>query len=387
MQKAFKYRLYPNKEQRKALFSIFKFCRFLYNSALQERISYYKTYGKSISYNTQAAYLPEIKEELKKELKDKDKDKKYDIYSQTFQQTLKQVDSAYTNFFRRVKSKSSKAGFPRFKNSDRFRSICFPQIKPDASAGGIKLKNNNLKVFGVKGDIEVVYHRPIEGIAKQARIVKQNDQFYLVITCDNIPIKPVAKTGKIIAIDLGLISFATLDDGTLFHHPKPYKTAKEKLAYQQRKLALKQKGSNNRNKQKKLIGKTYQKITNIREDFQHNLSKKLIRDYDKIIVEDLNIKNMLEAKGFEVNKSNIQDASWGKFIEKLTYKAESADKLIVKVNPRNTSKMCSKCGKINKKLALADRTYKCEACGFTTDRDINAAKNIRTLGTSVAIIK
>jgi len=178
-----------------------------------------------------------------------------------------------------------------------------------------------------------------------------------------------------------------LDDGTKLHHPKPYKTAKEKLAYQQRKLALKQKGSNNRNKQKKLIGKTYQKITNIREDFQHNLSKKLIRDYDKIIVEDLNIKNMLEAKGFEVNKSNIQDASWGKFIEKLTYKAESADKLIVKVNPRNTSKMCSKCGKINKRLALVDRIYKCEACGFTTDRDINAAKNIRTLGTSVAIKK
>ena len=164
MQKAFKYRLYPNKEQRKALFSIFKFCRFLYNSALQERISYYKKYDQSISYNTQAAYLTAIKKEFKTEFEDKE----YNIYSQTLQQTLKQVDSAYTNFFRRVKSKSSKAGFPRFKNSDRFRSICFPQIKPDASAGGIKLKNNNLKVFGVKGDIEVVYHRPIEGIAKQA---------------------------------------------------------------------------------------------------------------------------------------------------------------------------------------------------------------------------
>lgn len=178
-----------------------------------------------------------------------------------------------------------------------------------------------------------------------------------------------------------------MDDGIKFHHPKPYKTAKEKLAYQQRKLAIKQKGSNNRNKQKKLIVKTYQKITNIREDFQHKLSKKLVRDCDKIIIEDLNISNMLEAKGFKVNKSNIQDASWGKFVEKLTYKAERADKLIVKVNPKNTSKMCSQCGNIKKSLALIDREYKCEVCGFTIDRDINAAKNIRMLGTSIAIIQ
>ena len=160
MQKAFKYRLYPNQEQREALFSIFNFCRFLYNSALQERISFYKKYNKSISFNTQTSYLTDIKEEFK--------DKTSNIYSQTLQQTLKQVDSAYTNFFRRIKSKSSKAGFPRFKNSDRFRSICFPQIKPDASAGGIKLLGNKLKVFGIEGDIKVVYHRPIEGIAKQA---------------------------------------------------------------------------------------------------------------------------------------------------------------------------------------------------------------------------
>ena len=378
MQKAFKYRLYPNSEQCSELISIFKFCRFLYNSALEERINYYKRFNKTVSYNTQASYLKDIKEDFGCETSK--------IYSQSLQQTLKQLDSAFTEFFRRVKSKSSKAGFPRFKNADRFKSICFPQIKPDASAGGIKLLDNKLQVFGITGNIKIVYHRPIEGIAKQARIVKQNDQFYLVITCDNVPNKPLLKTGKTTAIDLGLISFATLDDGTKFHHPKPYKTAKEKLAYQQRKLALKQKGSNNRDKQKKLIGKTYQKITNIREDFQHKLANNLLKKYDKIIVEDLNIKNMLEAKGFEVNKSNIQDASWGKFIEKLTYKAESADKLIVKVPSRNTSKTCSRCGIIDKELKLINREFRCKACGFAVDRDVNAAKNILTLGTSDVIL-
>ena len=376
MQRTFKYKIYPNIEQRKALFNIFDFCRFLYNSALEERINFYKLTKSSKSYVAQSAALPEIKSMFPSETSP--------IYSQTLQQTLKQVDIAYKNFFRRVSEKASKAGFPRFKNKDRFRSILFPQVKPNLSGGCVKLTSNKVRIYGV-GEVKIRYHRSIQGIAKQCQIVKQNDNFYLCIICDKIPAKPLPKTGKTVGIDLGLDSFVTMDDGTKFHHPKPYKTSLEKLQYRQRKLSLKIKGSNNRNKQKKLVAKTYEKITNQREDYQYKLANKIVKENDVIVVEKLNVKNMLEAKGFEVSKRNIQDASWGKFIEKLTYKAESADKLLLKVDPRNTSKMCSQCGKVKEKLTLRDRKYHCEACGFVIDRDINAAKNIRVLGTSAAI--
>ena len=377
MQRTFKYKIYPNVKQREALLKSFDFCRFLYNSALEERINSYKSTKSSKSYAAQTSYLPEIKEMFPLETSP--------IYSQTLQQTLKQVDTAYKNFFRRVKEKASKAGFPRYKNKDRFRSILFPQVKPDLLKGCVKLSNNHLKIYGIDTPIKIRYHRPFEGIAKQCRILKQGDNFYLCISCDNVPNRKLPKTGKEVAIDLGLDSFITLDDGTKFHHPKPYNTSLEKLRCRQRKLSLKVKGSNNRENQKKLVVKTHEKITNQRDDYQHKLANELVRKYDKIIIEKLNVKSMLEAKGFEVSKRNIQDASWRKFVEKLTYKAESADKLIVKVNPRNTSKMCSGCGKIKKELSLRDREYHCESCGLAIDRDLNAAKNIKVLGTSTAI--
>jgi putative transposase len=379
MKRTFKYRLYPNNKQYEVLYNQFNFCCFLYNCALEERISFYKATGKSRSYFDQANTLPDIKEIFSEETST--------IYSQVLQQTLKQVDSAYNNFFGRVKQKVKKVGFPRFKSKDRFKSICFPQVKPDLSGGGIKLVNNKLKVYGIEGTIRIKYHRPIEGIAKQCRIVKQNDRFYFCVTCDNVSKKPLKKTGQVVGIDLGINAFVALDNEETFSHPKPYKTAKDKLAYQQRKLALKQKGSSNRKKQKKLLAKTHQRIVNIREDFQHKLANKLIKENDKIILEKLNIKNMLETKTFQVKKSNISDASWYSFIQKLIYKAESADRSIILVNPANTSKMCSRCGKINKNLSLKDRVFHCDKCGLVIDRDINSAKNIKRLGMSPAITK
>lgn len=378
--RTFKYRLYPNNEQREALFSIFNFCKNLYNSALEERNSYYKKYKKSLSYNTQASYLREIKSLFPEETTI--------IHSQVLQQTLKQLELSFSNFFKRCENGDKKKGYPRFKTIDRFRSILFPQVFPDLSGGPIKLiDNNHLKISGIESPVRIKYHRPIEGIAKQCRIVKNNDKFYICVICYDVPDKIIPKTNKTIAIDLGIETFATQDDGVKHHHPKPYKTSLEKLKYHQRKLELKKKGSNNRKKQKKIISKIHEKISNIREDFQHKLVNKLIEENDIIIVEDLNIKSMMENENSQVNKGNIQDASWGKFIHKLTYKAESADKLIIKVNPRNTSKMCSCCKNIKTDLTLRDREYHCQSCGLAIDRDVNAAINIKSLGTSDAISK
>jgi putative transposase len=354
---------------------IFYFNKFLYNSALEERRNYYRKYKKSISYKSQAAQLPEIKKSFA--------DQANIIYSQTLQQTLKRLDTAYKNFFRRVKSGET-PGFPRFKRE--LKSVCFPQC--DLIKGGVKrLQNNKIKVFGIDTPIRIKWHREIKGRVKQVFIKKSADKYYLIVCCDEVPTEPHISTGKITAIDLGINTFITTDDGSKFHHPKAYKTAKEKLAYLNRKLALKQKNSNNRKRAKLAIQRAYEKVSNIRADFQHKLSKQIVSENDTVIVEKLNISNMLETKGFEVNKQNITDASWGNFVALLKYKAASAGVKIIEVDPKNTSKMCSCCGNIKHKLPLSVRLYECESCGFKLDRDINAAINIknRGLGMSLAV--
>lgn len=374
MKLSYKYRLYLNKAQTEILQQNFNFCCFLYNCALQERNSHYKIFGKGVSYSFQSAQLPDIKKEFAEQTQS--------IYSQSLQQVLKRLDRSYQNFFRRVKQKASKAGFPRFKSADRFRSIVFPQS--DLNGFGVKLlENKKLDIFGIPGEIRVKWHRPFQGRCKQVSLLKQADKFYIILSCDEVPLEPLHKTGKTTAIDLGLTSFITTDDGTKFHHPKPYKTAKEKLAYRNKKLAAKQRGSNNRKRAKQSLAKAYQKISNIRDNFLHQAAKQLVKENDTVIIEKLNVKGMLEAKGFEVSKSNIQDASWARFASLLIYKAERAGRIIIEVDPRNTSKMCSNCQNI-KELTLRDREYHCEACGFAMDRDQNAALNIKRLGTSLA---
>ena len=370
---SYKYRIYPNDIQRKALDSTFGFCRFLYNCALEERISYYKKYGKSLSYNIQAKELLEIKECFSEAA---------NVYAQTLQQTLKQLDAAFVNFFRRIKNSKDKPGFPRFKNQDRFRSILFPQC--NLISGGIKrLENNKIKISKIPGEIKTIWHRPFQGRCKQVRIVKQNEKYYIILVCEDVPKEHRTPTGKTIGIDLGIENFITMDDGTQFHHPKPYKTAKEKLKYLQQRRAAKQHGSNNDKKIKIQIAKQHEKVANIRKDYQHKITKQLIKEYDTIYIEKLNIKGMLEAKSFEVKNSNITDASWGNFVAILKYKAENANSLIIEVNPRNTSLTCSHCGKIKEMLTLKDRIFKCEACSFEMDRDQNAAVNIRRAGTAL----
>src|SRR5208282_4291940 len=376
MNLSYKYRMYLNQEQTEVLQKNFRFCCFLYNCALQERISHYKTFGKGISYNTQTMALPEIKKEFAEQT--------LSIYSQTLQQVLRRLDLSYQNFFRRVQQGADKKGFPRYKSADRFSSVVFPQADLKGGGGVKLLKSGKLKIFGVPGEVKVKWHRPFQGRCKQIIICKRADKFYLILYCDKVPLAPLASTGRTIGIDLGLTTFITMDDGAKLHHPKPYKTAKAKIAFHNQKLARKQRDSSNRRKAKSELAKAYERIRNIRSDFLHKTAKRLIAENDIIVVENLNIKSMLEAKGFEVNKGNIQDASWGCFLTLLSYKAERAGKRLIEVNPRNTSKTCSDCGNVKQDLTLRDHTYHCEPCGFTIDRDLNAAINIKQLGMSFA---
>src|ERR1700723_917201 len=377
MKLSYKYRLYPTKPQIEVLEKNLNFCCFLYNCALQERISHYKRFGNGVSFGKQSAQLPEIKREFAEQTQS--------IYAQSLQQVLKRLDGAYTNFFRRVKSGAFKVGFPRYKPSDRYRSLVFPQC--DMKVGGVKLLDSNkLKVFGIPGELKVRWHRPFQGRCKQVLIKRQGDKFYLVLSCDAVPLEPLAPTGKTIAIDLGLNSFITTDDGTKFHHPKPYKTSREKLAYLNRSLAAKQRGSKNRKRAKLALARAHEQVENIRNDFLHKVAKQLLVENDTVIIEKLNVQGMLQTKS-AAKPGNIQDASWGRFATLLSYKAERAGKTLLEVDPMNTSKTFSCCGNVKSNLTLQDRTYHCQSCGLAIDRDHNAALNILRLGTSLAAAK
>jgi putative transposase len=378
---SYKYRLYPKKEQEIILHNNFNFCCFLYNSALEEKISHYKKYGIGISYNQQASELKEVKKFFQEQTKT--------IYSQSFQQVLIRLETSFQNFFRRCKNKDKKAGFPRFRSKDMFKSIVFPQS--DLHGFGVKLlENNKVNIFGV-GEVKVEWHRPFQGRCKQVILKREHNKFYLILSCDEVPNNILPKTGNTVAIDLGLNSFITTDDGKQFKHPKPYKTSKEKLAYKAQKLAAKQQGSNNRKKAKQQLNKCYEKISNQRNDFLHKITNKLVKENDVIIIEKLNVKKMIESEKtslcakqpFSSPKNyNITDASWARFACLLTYKAERAGRLVIEVDPKNTSKMCSKCNNINTEQTLSDRIYNCKCCNFQLDRDHNAAINIKKLGMS-----
>lgn len=375
MIRSYKYRLYPSKAQSALIDDIFNVNRYLYNCALQERKAYYCKYKKTLSYNSQAAQLPAIKKH--------DSEMFANVYSQTLQQTLKKLDTAYSNFFRRVKN-GEEPGFPRFKSAKRFKSILFPQGTLMGAAGAKILSNGNFAFFKI-GEVKTIMHRPFEGRCVQVSLKRDGNQYYAIVVCElEQPQAAPNSNTKVIGIDLGLNNFITIDDGTQFHHPKPYKTAKEKLAFVQRKLALKQKGSKSRGKVVATLQKAYRKISNIRNDWQHKAANSLLQHADIICMEKLDIKEMMSAQRSSIDNvlnSNISDAAWAAFAHKLSYKAESANKKIIFVDPRNTSKTCCQCGKIKEKLDLKDRIYQCDHCGNAMDRDINAAINIKRRGT------
>jgi len=380
MRLSYKYRIYPNDIQRKALDDSLYLCRYLYNSALQERRSYYKRYGKGISYHSQSKELKEITE-LFPEFKS--------VYSQTRQQVLMQLDSAFNNFFRRVKA-GENPGYPRFKGRDAFNSISFPQPKADLSGGGVKrLPNNKLQVFGIPGEIKVWWHRPFKGRCKQVRLCREGDKYYIVLSCDEVPKEPLAKTGKEVGIDLGITSFITTDDGAKLHHPRALKVMSQKLIAAQQIFDRKKKGSKNKLRAKLRLAHLHERTSNIRKDFLHKTALQLCKDYDKIILEKLDISAMMQNSDHKDETSlhkSIADASWSYFANILSYKAERADKEVIFVDPKNTSKTCSCCGHVQN-MPLEKREFHCGRCESILDRDVNAAINIKRRGSRLAMSK
>ena len=365
MLKTYKYRLYPTRKQTEKLNETLETCRILYNSCLVDRNRHYEETGACLSRIDQQKFLVRDKKNLPF-LKE--------VHSQVLQDVLFRVEKAYKAFFRRLKDKNGKAGYPRFKNYGRYDSITYTQ-------SGFGIADGKLALSKV-GHIKLKQHRNINGIIKTCNIKKEIDKYYVCFSVEYTPIKKPVPAQQI-GIDAGIKSFAVLSNGNVIDNPKYLVKSEEKLIRKQKRLSFKKKGSNNRKKARIVVARAHRKISNQRKDFHHKESRKIVAHYGYIAVEDLQIRNMV--KNHKLAKS-IHDAGWGQFVSFLTYKAEEAGCYIEKVEPRNTSKMCSVCGYVYKALDLSVRSWLCPVCNTVHDRDINAAVNIlnKTIGKELA---
>ncbi|MDD5049444.1 MAG: transposase [Methanoregulaceae archaeon] len=360
MRKSFKYRLYPTKSQITKMERTLDLCRWIYNQTLAYRKDAWETEGRSISKYETHNLLPGWKVE-KPELAE--------VHSQVLQNVQERADLAFKAFFRRVKS-GEKPGYPKFKGKGWYDSFTFPQ-------SGFKLVSGKLRLSKI-GDVKIKLHRPIEGKIKRLTIRRTSTGKWFACFSVEVddPIKPPWKDGSMAGIDVGLESFATLSNGEKINNPRFFRSEEKALAKAHRRLSKCEKGTPERRKALKVVQRIHERIANRRYDFAHQISNQLVSKYGLIAFEDLSIKNML--KNHNLAKS-ISDAAWRMLVTTTSYKAESAGSIVVLVDPRNTSQLCSRCGlKVPK--SLSERIHECPQCGLVMDRDENAAINILRLG-------
>ena len=357
MKTAYKFRMYPNRKQQAQLNVTLETCRHLYNTALADRKNCYELEGISRSYEDQAATLTLEKKEGKWQ----------GVFSQVLQDVLRRLDKSFKAFFRRVKA-GEKPGYPRFKGEGWYKSFTYPQV-------GFKLEGSKLTLSKI-GPIRIFKHREVEGKIKTCTIKKDLLGHWYATLVTEIEDIPIVEVKVAIGVDVGLKSLVALSTGDTIEYPRYYVQSQAKLAVAQRNLSRKKKGSANRRKAKAKVAKISQDVQNHRDEFLHQVSRKLVDSADLIVFENLNISGML--KNHHLAK-HIQDHAWGKLIQFTQSKAAKAGKVVELVDARYTSQKCSQCGIIVPKT-LADRVHLCPNCGLEMDRDINASLNILTLG-------
>jgi putative transposase len=365
--KTFRYRLKPSRKIRTAFACFSGCCRWVYNFALNAKRLAYEELDQTLSLFDLNNLLPILKREEETQWL-------AGIHSQVLQQSLHDLNRAYENFFRRVKS-GEKPGFPKFKRKGTGDSFRYPQ--------GVKIKDNQVYLPKI-GWVRFKKSREIEGTIKQTTVIREASHWYVCFSCEievNEP-KPSLSPATAIGIDVGLSTFATIAEGesdllTEIANPRFLRGGLEKLRFLSRQLSKKKFKSANWFKARHKLQQFQASLKNRRKDFAHKLSTLLVKNHDIVGIESLSIQSMLQKGSSKLSRS-IADAGWGQFLSFLRYKVEYAGKLLVEADRWFAStKQCSKCHR-KREMKLSDRVFKCE-CGYEVGRDANAAVNLKNI--------
>ena len=360
MRITYKYRLFPTSAQRTKLERTLEICRWVYNDTLGIRKDTYETTGKGLSLYDTNKLLTQWKEQ---------KPTLSEVHSQVLQNVQVRVDLAYQAFFRRVKA-GEEPGYPRFKGRGLYDSFTFKQV-------GFSLNGDRLKLSKI-GDIRIKLHRPICFTIKTLTIQRDAvGNFYACFSCEGEATQ-LEPTPNIVGIDLGLTTFAYFSNGQKIERQRWMKQDAADIARLQRKKEKFAKGSPERRKVVHALCHAYDRAANRRRNFAHQESRKLVNEYQIIAFEKLDIQDM-QSSDLKTITRGIADVAWGQFVQFTAYKAANAGRVVVQVDPRGTTQMCSGCTMIVPKT-LQVRIHDCPHCGLKLSRDHNAALNILARG-------
>ena len=362
VRQAYRYELKPNNKQRTLLAKHAGTARFAYNWALARRIEEYKTSGKSSKAIEQHRQLNLLKETEYPWM--------YEVSKCAPQEALRDLDRAFNNFFRSLKT-GKKTGFPKFKKKnvhDSFRLT-----------GSIRILEHSA-ILPRMGKVRTKEHTDVKGHILSATVSKEADRWFVSFAVERKPKEyNKATQDSTIGVDVGINSFCVFSDGTRIESPKPLQYALRLLKRRSKQHSTKKLGSSNRKKSALRLSRLHRKIKNKRRDFLHKLSTQLAKTKSVIVVEDLNVQGMMQNRHLS---RHIADSGWSQFLRMLTYKTEWYGSYMLKA-PKfyPSSKTCSVCGAVKPKLKLSEREFVCNICGATIDRDENAALNLERLST------
>jgi putative transposase len=380
MKTSYQYKIKPDKQQTEKIDKTLEMLRYQYNYLLAQRFDWYEQNRCPRDRCPLICYLPELKEQpnyysQKASLVQLKIDRPWykEIHSQVLQEVPKKVELAFDRWLRGDVD-GRKSGRPRFKGKGQYKTFTYTQF-PRHYFVSSKITLSKI------GDVKVIVHRPIpDGFdIKTVSVTRKADGYYVTLSLDDktVPtIKPDFNPDNIVGIDVGLIDFYVASDSSRIAAPKYLRKAERRFKSAQRRVSRCKKGSNRRKKAIKKLGIQHKKVADTRKDFHFKTANNLLKKYDVIAVEKLNIKGLAVGR---LAKS-VNDAGWGQFISILTVKAENAGLKVVAVNPSGTSLECSSCGNKVKK-SLSQRIHNCPNCKVSLCRDLNAGINIKNRGT------
>jgi len=372
--------LSPTVRQRAALEALLDVQCELYNAALEERRGAWRWEHRSVSYVDQCRTLTTLRESRPEVLASG---------VTVCRGTLRRLDWAFQAFYRRCQE-GQRPGYPRFRSRQRWDSLQWE----DRNSWYLDGAQRRLHLHEI-GALRVRIHRPLRGTPKAITVCREGRRWWVSVRCVDVSAEPLAPTGRQVGLDLGVTVLVATSDGDLIANDRFTQRAAGRLAAAQRAVQTKQRGSKHRRRAGERVGAAHRHIRNCRRNRAHQLSRRLVNDYDLIVHEDLTIPNLVRRPrprrdgqgGYQPNQAaakaglnrRIHDAGWGQLLAMISYKAESAGRSVIAVDPRNTSRTCADCGHVsagNRRGAV----FQCEACGHRAHADTNAAINVLRAG-------